>query len=156
MHVIAERREGCYELELTLLILIFLGHPRTFWTSRSKRGSRRPGKCLIGLSSSVFDCTHTDTSFLSVSFSFPLLIPIPSFSVFAISSRVRDVKDLARVLGDKRKDQVRPLESKRGPWTNQGECRIQPGMDFGKEGRKEEQAWVWDMVRCNRGSWACG
>jgi len=123
-------------LELTLVVLIFLGYPRTFWTSRSKRGSRRPGKCLIILSSSVFPCTPTDTSFLPLSVSSPPLIPILSFSVLANSSMVRDVKDLARVLGGMRKDKVRPLESKRGLWISQGECRIQPGLDFSRGGRK--------------------
>lgn len=49
----------------------------------------------------------------------------------------RDVKHLARVLGAIRKDKIRPLESKREPWIYQGECRIQPGVDFGREGRKE-------------------
>lgn len=83
---------------------------------------------------------------------FPTTYPIPSFSVLANSSVVRDVKDLARVLGAIRKDKVRPLESKREPWIYQGECRIQPGVVFGREGRKEGQGWVWDRVRCNRRS----
>lgn len=86
---------------------------------------------------------------------FPTIYPIPSFSVLANSSMVRDVKDLARVLGAIRKDKVRPLESKREPWIYQGECRIQPGVDFGREGRNEGQGWVQDRVRCNR-SWSVG
>lgn len=67
---------------------------------------------------------------------------------------VRDVKGLARVPGAIRKDKVRPLESKRESWIYQGECRIRPGVDFGREGRKEGQGWVWDRVRCNRRSWS--
>lgn len=95
---------------------------------------------------------HTDTSFLCLSL--PTTYPIPSFSVLANSSVVRDGKDLARVLGARRKDKVRPLESQREPWIYQGECRTQPGVDFGREGRKEGQGWVWDRVRCNRSSWS--
>lgn len=135
------------------MFLIFLGYPRTFWTSRSKRGSRRPGKCLITLSPSVFPCTQTPHFFVYL---FPTTYPIPSFSVLANSSVVRDGKDLARVLGARRKDKVRPLESQREPWIYQGECRTQPGVDFGREGRKEGQGWVWDRVRCNRRSWSGG
>lgn len=66
------------------------------------------------------------------------------------------MKDMARVLGAIRKDKVRALESKEEPWIYQGECMIQPGVDFGKEGRKEEQGWVWDRVRCHRRSWSVG
>lgn len=121
-------------LELTLVSFIFLGYPRAFRTSRSKRGTRRPGKCLTILSSSVSPCTYTHTSFLSLSVCPPLLIPLP---ILASSSVVRDVKDVARVLGGTRKDQVRPLERKRRVQINQGQHGIQPGLDFGEEGRKE-------------------
>lgn len=122
-------------LELTLVVLIFLGYSRTFWTSRSKRGSRQPGKCLITLSSSVLPCTHK--CFISFSVSSPPLIPFPSFSLLASSSMVRDVKDLARVLGGMRKDNVRPLESKKGLWINQGECRYSLGWISKGKGEKK-------------------
>lgn len=90
---------------------------------------------------SLFVCLslHTQTLHFFLSVSSPPLIPVPSLSVLANSSVVRDVKDLARVLGDVRKDKVRPLESKREPGNNQRECRIQPGLDFGGEGGKEGQ-----------------
>uniref|UniRef100_A0A493TKW1 Uncharacterized protein n=1 Tax=Anas platyrhynchos platyrhynchos TaxID=8840 RepID=A0A493TKW1_ANAPP len=39
-------------------------YPRAFRTSRSKRGTRRPGKCLTILSPPVSLCTHTLHFFL--------------------------------------------------------------------------------------------
>lgn len=45
------------------------------------------------------------------------------------------------------KDKVRPLEIRRGLWISQGECRMQPGLDSGREGSKEGQGWYWDSVR---------
>lgn len=51
-------------LELTLVSFIFLGYPRAFRTSRSKRGTRRPGKCLTILSPPVSPCTYTLHFFL--------------------------------------------------------------------------------------------
>lgn len=88
---------------------------------------------------SLFICLSSRTHrhfIFSLSVSSPPLIPIPNFSVPANSNMVRDVKDLARVLGGMRKGKVRPLESQRGPWISQGECSTQPGLGFGREKRR--------------------
>lgn len=86
--------------------------------------------------------------FISFSVSSSPLISIRSFFVLADSRVVRDVN----MKHEERQNQT--LGKQKGPWINQGEHRMQPGMDFGREGRKEGQGWVWDRVRCNRRSWA--
>lgn len=77
----------------------------------------------------------------------PLLIPI---SILASSSVVRDVKDVGRVLGGLRKDQVRPLERKRGLWTVWDTAWA--GFWRGREERNARLGL--DRVRCNEKSWA--